>query len=103
MTRAVQPEPVASTTAPDAGADEARTARRAAPVADDHRDTAWAGRLRKPYVLRPAVVAVAVVVGLGMGALGDPATTASPTSQVATATRGPMTQTVSAEGTVAAA
>ena len=73
------------------------------PVADDHRDTVRAGRLRKPYVLLPGVVAVAVVVGLGMGALGDPATTAAPTSQVATATRGPMTQTVSAEGTVAAA
>ena len=103
MSRAVQPEPVASTTAPDAGADEAYTARRATPVSDDHRDAVWAGRLRKPYVLVPAVVAVAVAVGLGMGALGDATTTASATSQVATATRGPMTQTVSAEGTVAAA
>jgi multidrug efflux pump subunit AcrA (membrane-fusion protein) len=59
--------------------------------------------MRKPYVLVPAVVAVAVAVGLGMGALGDGTTAASPTSQLATATRGPMTQTVSAEGTVAAA
>src|SRR5205809_426769 len=35
MSRAVQPEPVASTTAPDAGADEAYTARRATPAPGD--------------------------------------------------------------------
>jgi multidrug efflux pump subunit AcrA (membrane-fusion protein) len=46
---------------------------------------------------------LAVLVGLGMGALGDPAATSSSPAQVATVTRGPMTQTVSAQGTVAAA
>src|SRR5260370_42642187 len=95
MSRAVQPEPVASTTAPDA--DEARTARRATPVADDHRDTVWAGRLRKPYVLLPAVVAVAVVRGLGVGAPAPPAATRWPGSHGAARPHGPASPAVDPE------
>jgi multidrug resistance efflux pump len=103
MNRAVQPESGPTTTTADAGREGARTAFRT-PTADDGRDAAWARRLRKPYVVVPAVVLVAVAVGLGMGALGGAATPASSsTAQVASVTRGPMTETVSAEGTVAAA
>jgi multidrug efflux pump subunit AcrA (membrane-fusion protein) len=107
MSRALQPEPAdPATTAPDddddAGEDDARTAPATTPPAAD-RARGRAQHLRKPYVLVPALVVVAVVVGLGMGALGDGGTVSSPTSQVATATRGSMSETVGAEGTVAAA
>ena len=111
MSRALQPEPPADPTTTaledhagedDSGEGDARTVRSTTPPAAD-RAGGGAQHLRKPYVLVPAVVVVAVVVGLGMGALGDPGTPSSPTSQVATVTRGSMSETVSAEGTVAAA
>jgi multidrug efflux pump subunit AcrA (membrane-fusion protein) len=82
---------------------EASTARPAPPTEEARAGSAWSRRAREPYVLLPALLAVAVAVGLAMGALGGSGTAASSTAQVATATRGPMTQTVSAQGTVAAA
>jgi multidrug efflux pump subunit AcrA (membrane-fusion protein) len=100
MSRALQPEPEDPATT--AAEDDARTAPATTPPAVD-RARGRVQHLRKPYVLVPALVVVAVVVGLGMGALGDGGTVSSPTSQVATATRGSMSETVGAEGTVAAA
>src|SRR5262245_31084585 len=100
MSRAVQPGRVAPTS--PSGPDEARP-RTAGPVAQPLPDPDWPRRLRRPYVILPALVAVAVAVGLAMGALGDSGAAGSSTAAAATATRGPMTETVSAEGTVAAA
>ncbi|HMF83429.1 MAG TPA: biotin/lipoyl-binding protein [Acidimicrobiia bacterium] len=98
MSRAFEPEPAAPTS--PAGPDEARPT---GPIAEPSAGPPRLRWMRQPYVLVPAVVAVAVVVGLAMGALGDPGTASSPTAQVVTVTRGPMTESVSAEGTVAAA
>lgn len=104
MSRAVQPEPAAPATPPAAGPERTRTAGSAPPAVDARGGTAWSRWVHKPYVVLPALLVLAVVVGLGMGALGGAATpTTSSTAQVATVTRGPMTQTVSAQGTVAAA
>src|SRR5262252_3817864 len=102
MNRAVQPDSEPPTTTADPGREEARAAL-GPPAASAGPEAAWARHLRKPYVVVPAVLLLAVVVGLGMGALGGAATPTSSTAQVATVTRGPMTETVSAEGTVAAA
>jgi multidrug efflux pump subunit AcrA (membrane-fusion protein) len=103
MSRSVQPEPAAPATRPAAGPEKTRTAGSAPAAVDARAGTAWSRWVRKPYVVLPALVVLAVVVGLGMGALGGAATPSSSTAQVATVTRGPMTQTVSAQGTVAAA
>src|SRR5262249_22429815 len=97
MSRAFEPEPAAPTS--PAGPDEARPT---GPIAEPSAGPPRLRWMRQPYVLVPAVLAVAVV-GLAMGALGDPGTASSPTAQVVTVTRGPMTESVSAEGTVAAA
>lgn len=62
-------------------------------------------RLRHPIVLLPIVIVVAIVAGWWLAFRpGDDATaSASTTKQVVEVTTGPMSQTVSAEGTVAAA
>src|SRR5262249_729842 len=102
MSRAFEPEPAAPTSPPPPhppppGPGEARPT---GPIAEPSAGPPRLRWMRQPYVLVPAVVAVAVVVGLAMGALGDPGTASSPTAQVVTVARGPMTESVSAEGTV---
>src|SRR5215813_5063456 len=79
MSRAFEPEPAAPTS--PAGPDEARPT---GPIAEPSAGPPRLRWMRQPYVLVPAVVAVAVVVGLAMGALGDPGTASSPTAQVGT-------------------
>ena len=100
----MHPEPAAPRTPPGTGPEDARTAHHAPPAAAAGAVSPWVRWAHKPYLLLPAIVAVALAVGLGMGVgLGDGGTASASTAQVATVTRGSMTESVSAEGTVAAA
>ena len=64
----------------------------------------WWQRLRHPWVIIPAVLVLATGVWwFGFRSSGTSASAASPTQQLVAVTKGPMSSTVSAEGTVAAA
>jgi multidrug efflux pump subunit AcrA (membrane-fusion protein) len=64
----------------------------------------WTHRLRRPYMILP--IAMVLAIGVWWVALrsdGSSATAAAATQQLATVTKGPISNTVSAEGTITAA
>jgi multidrug efflux pump subunit AcrA (membrane-fusion protein) len=76
------------------------------PARAGSRGRGWWERLRRPWIAGPLVVVVAFGVWwFGFRSSGDDATTVATTTthQLVTVTRGNLTNTVSAEGTVAAA
>src|SRR5260221_9479045 len=75
------------------------------PPSDPSAEPAWKERLRNPFVLATGAVVIVVIVGLVVtGAFsGSSSDASSATTQVVDVTKGDLSNTVSAQGTVEAA